>query len=69
MMREDMYDAYLVRIWQGDTRRPWRAQIVPVGAPGSEGRFFNDPAQLSLYWFGETGAADTQPLILQGDES
>ena len=54
-MREDMYEAYLVRVWREDEGQSWRAQVVPVGTPTSvEGRFFHDPAQLSVYWLQET---------------
>jgi hypothetical protein len=69
MMSEKPYAAYLVRIWRDDSRSQWRAQVVPVGAPGGEGRFFTNPAQLLLYWAGEE-SEDTSPMpILQGDES
>jgi hypothetical protein len=58
VMSEETYNAYLVRIWRDDSRGRWRAQVVPVGAPGSNGRFFTDPAQLLVYWLGETGVTD-----------
>jgi hypothetical protein len=58
MMSEETYNAYLVRIWRDDSRGQWRAQVVPVGAPGRDGRFFTDPAQLLVYWLGETGVTD-----------
>jgi hypothetical protein len=53
-MRDDMYEAYLVRVWREDEGQAWRAQVVPLGASArSEGRFFHDPAQLSVYWLQE----------------
>jgi hypothetical protein len=69
MMSEETYNAYLVRIWRDDSRGQWRAQVVPVGAPGSNGRFFTDPAQLLGYWLGETAVVDPQPSSSQGEKS
>lgn len=69
MMSEEMYTAYLVRIWQDEARGHWRAQVIPVGAPNSEARFFTDPAQLLVYWLGETAVAGPQPPTSQGEKS
>jgi hypothetical protein len=67
-MSEETYSAYLVRIWQDAGRGQWRAQVVPVGAASSQGRFFSDPTQFILYLLGETAVADAQPPIAQGDD-
>ncbi|MFO7536888.1 MAG: hypothetical protein R6X32_02375 [Chloroflexota bacterium] len=64
MMSEETYTAYLVRIWRDDSRGYWRAQVVPVGAAGSDGRFFTDPAQLMVYWLGETAVGHPPSPIL-----
>jgi hypothetical protein len=68
VMSEEAYKAYLVRIWSDNTRGQWRAQVLPVGVPGGEGRFFNDPAQLLVYWLGETAVAGLEPPVSKGDE-
>jgi len=63
MIDDELYNAYMVRIWQDG--RAWRAQVTDVSS--KERRFFTSLGQLCLFWEEQT-AAKANRTQQQGDE-